>query len=57
MRANKLVGWILGIVGVLSILGQASTTAPILSLGFRVSIFHITVNAVLLLIAAYYLIK
>jgi hypothetical protein len=57
VNMKKAVGYILGLIGVLMLFGQGGTVQPILGLGFNVSVFHITVEAVVSLIAAYYLIR
>ena len=54
---KKAIGYVLGLIGVLMVLGQASVVGPILDLGFNLSIFHISVYSVMLFIATYYLIK
>ena len=54
---KKITGYILGLIAVLMVFGKASVVGPILNLGFNLSIFYISVNVVILGIAAYYLIK
>ena len=54
---KKSVGYILGLVGILMLFGQGGVVEPIYNLGFTISFFHISVQAVVSLIAAYFLIK
>jgi len=54
---RTVIGWILLIIAVLMLFGKGSVVSPILGLGFNVSIFHITVQAVILMMAAIYLIR
>lgn len=56
-NTKKIIGYILGVVALLMLFGQARVVGPILGLGFTISIFHITVQAVILIIASYHLIK
>ena len=56
-NVKKAIGYILGLIAVLMVFGQASVVGPILDLGFNLSIFYISVHSVILFIAAYYLIK
>jgi hypothetical protein len=57
MKTKKTIGYILGFVGILMLFGQGGAVQPLYNLGFQLSILHISVQAVVSLIAAYYLIK
>lgn len=53
---KKILGWIIGIIGVLLIVSKESTLNFISNTGLYVSNFYFSILAILLVISAYFLV-
>ena len=54
---KKILGWIIGAIGVLLIISKENTINFIINTGFFIDKFYFSILAILLLIVSYFLIK
>ena len=56
LKVKKVLGWIIGIIGILLIVSKETTLNFVANTGFYISNFYFSILAILLLIISYFFI-